>query len=183
MTENILSDAAIAAMSAAQRRDLISRLELPLAEAFPRPGGFERVRRARLGLMVAGTAVLIPWIIYLAFTLPDTYVAQNWVATWVGFDSLLVVFMVATVILGFLRRQVLILTAFTTGVLLICDVWFDIMTARSDDMRLSILTAVFGAVPLAVVLIGGTLRIMRLTAIRLWLLDPSTHLWRLPLLP
>jgi hypothetical protein len=183
MTDNILSDAAIAAMSAAERRDLISRLERPLAEAFPRPGGFERIRRARLGLMICGTVVLIPWIIYLAFALPDTYVAQNWVATWVGFDSLLVVFMGATAILGFLRRQILILTAFTTGVLLICDAWFDILTARSDDMWLSIVTAVFGALPLAVVLIGGTLRIMRVTATRLWLLDPGTPLWRLPLLP
>ncbi len=183
MTENILSDAAIAAMSAAQRRDLISRLERPLAEVFPQPGGIEAVRRARLGLMVAGTLVLIPWIIYLAFTLPDTYVAQNWAATWVGFDSLLVVFMAATAILGFLRRQILILTAFTTGVLLICDAWFDILTARSDDMWVSILTAVFGAMPLAALLIGGALRIMRLMAARLWLLDPETPLWRLPLLP
>jgi hypothetical protein len=86
--------------------------------------------------------------------------------------------MAATVILGFLRRQILILTAFTSGVLLICDAWFDVMTARSDDMWLSILTAVFGAVPLAAVLIAGTLRIMRLTATRLWLLDPGTRLWR-----
>jgi hypothetical protein len=127
--------------------------------------------------------VLIPWIVYLSLTLPDTYVAQNWVATWVGFDSLLVVFMAATAILGLLRRQILVLTAFTTGVLLICDAWFDILTARSDDMWLSIVTALFGALPLAVVLIGGTLRIMRVMATRLWLLDPGTPLWRLPLLP
>jgi hypothetical protein len=105
------------------------------------------------------------------------------VATWVGFDSLLVVFMAATAILGLLRRQILVLTAFTTGVLLICDAWFDILTARSDDMWLSIVTALFGALPLAVVLIGGTLRIMRVMATRLWLLDPGTPLWRLPLLP
>lgn len=182
MTENILSDAAIAAMSAAQRRDLISRLARPLEEVLPEPGGFEQVRRARLRLMIIGTVVLIPWIVYLGLTLPDTYVAQNWVATWVGFDSLLVVFMAATVILGFLRRQVLILTAFTTGVLLICDAWFDILTARSDEMWLSIVTAVFGGLPLAVILIGGTLRIMRVMAIRMWLLDPGTPLWRLPLL-
>ena len=183
MTQNILSDAVIAAMSAAERRDLIRRLERPLAEAFPQPGGFERVRRVRLGLMVTGTVVLIPWIIYLGYTLPDTYVAQNWLATWVGFDGLLVVFMAATAILGFLRRQILALTGFTTGVLLICDAWFDMMTARSDDMWLSIVTAVFGALPLAAILIGGTLRIMHVKAIRLWQLDPGTPLWRLPLLP
>jgi hypothetical protein len=50
-------------------------------------------------------------------------------------------------------------------------------------MWLSIVTALFGALPLAVVLIGGTLRIMRVMATRLWLLDTGTPLWRLPLLP
>lgn len=183
MTENIVSDATIAAMSAAERRDLIGRLERPLAEVFPRPGGFERVRRIRLGLMATGSVVLIPWIVYLAFTLPDIYVAHNWTATWVGFDCLLVVFMAATAVLGYLRRQVLILTAFTTGVLLICDAWFDIMTAGPNDMWLAIATALFGALPLAIILIGGTLRIIRVTATRLWLLDPGARLWGLPLLP
>jgi hypothetical protein len=31
--------------------------------------------------------------------------------------------------------------------------------------------------------ITGTLRLFRFTAIRMWLLEPSTPLWRLPLLP
>ena len=43
--------------------------------------------------------------------------------------------------------------------------------------------ATFGELPLALLLITGTLRIVRLTATRLWLLDPGTPLWRLPLLP
>lgn len=133
--------------------------------------------------MVAGSVLLIPWIVYLAFTLPDTYVAHNWTATWVGFDCLLVVFMAATAVLGYLRRQILVLTAFTTGVLLICDAWFDIMTAGPDDMRVAIATALFGALPLAIILIGGPLRIIRITATRLWLLEPGDRLWRLPLLP
>jgi hypothetical protein len=30
---------------------------------------------------------------------------------------------------------------------------------------------------------GGTLRLVRFTAIRMWLLEPSTALWRLPLIP
>lgn len=181
MTENILSDAVIAAMSPAERRELIRRLQRPLAELVPATA-YERERRIRLGLMIGGAAALIPWIIYLAFTLPDTYVAHNWPATWVGFDSLLVLFMAATAVLGFLRRQVLILSAFTTGVLLICDVWFDVMTAGPRDLWASLLTAVF-ALALAAVLITGTLRILRLTATRYWVLDPGTSLWRLPLLP
>jgi hypothetical protein len=33
------------------------------------------------------------------------------------------------------------------------------------------------------VLITGTLRLVRFGAIRMWLLDKKTPLWRLPLLP
>ncbi|GBE64735.1 hypothetical protein MFM001_11970 [Mycobacterium sp. MFM001] len=174
MTENILSEADIAALSDAERRDLISRLQRPIAEVYPR--SLERVRRIRVGLMATGSVLLIPWIVYLAFTLPDIYMAHNWTATWVGFDSLLVIFMAATAILGFLRRQVLILTAFTTGVLLICDAWFDIMTAGPNDMWLALVTALFGALPLATLLIAGALRIIRLMATRLWLLDAAVAL-------
>ncbi|OHU99416.1 hypothetical protein [Mycobacterium talmoniae] len=181
MTEDLVSDATIAAMSAAQRRDLIRRLRRPLAELVPATT-YERERRIRLGLMISGAVGLIPWIVYLALTLPDTYVAHNWPATWVGFDTLLVLFMAGTAILGFLRRQVLILSAFTTGVLLVCDVWFDVMTAGPRDLWVSLLTAGV-SLPLAAILIVGALRILRLTATQLWLIDTGTPLWRLPLLP
>jgi len=78
----------------------------------------------------------------------------------------------------------LTLAAFTTGVLLICDAWFDIITAGPRDMLVSVLTAVLGELPLAAILIGGTLRIVRLTTLtRLSLLDPGTPSWRLPLFP
>jgi hypothetical protein len=101
----------------------------------------------------------------------------------VGFDILLLVFMAATAVLGLLRRQLLVLAAFTTGVLLVCDAWFDVMTAAPTDMWLSVLTAALGELPLAVILITGALRILRLTAARLYVLDPGMPLWRIPLLP
>jgi hypothetical protein len=182
VSEGIVSDESIAAMSPEQRRDLIRRLEKPLAELLPTPV-FERVRRLRLVLMIGATLSLIPWIVYLALTLPEKYVAHNWTATWVGFDVLLLTFMAATAVLGYLRRQLLILAAFTTGVLLVCDSWFDMMTAAPADRWVSMLTATLGELPLSILLISGALRILRLTASRLWLLDPHTHLWQVPLLP
>ena len=141
------------------------------------------MRRNRLTLMVVGAIVLIPWIVHLGFTLPANYVAHNWPATWIGFDCLLIAFMVATAVLGWLRRQLVVLPAFTAGVLLICDAWFDIMTAGPRQIWWSVLTAAVGNVPLAVILITGALRILRLTATRLWFLDPGTPAWRLPLVP
>ena len=177
-----LSDADIAAMSPAQRKDLIQRLQRPLEEVFP-PAVARRMRRNRLTLMVGGAIGLIPWTIYLGFTLPPNYVAHNWPATWIGFDCVLIAFMAATAVLGWLRRQLVLLPAFTTGVLLICDAWFDLMTAGPNDFRISVLTAALGNLPLAVVLITGAVRIMRFTATRLWFLDPETPAWRLPLVP
>jgi hypothetical protein len=181
--DDVLSDAHIAAMSPAERRDLIQRLQRPFDEVFPPPIA-RRMRRTRLTLMTGGAIVLIPWIVYLGFTLPANYVAHNWPATWMGFDCLLIAFMAATAVLGWLRRQVVLLTAFTTGVLLVCDAWFDILTAGfGRDLAVPVLTAALVELPVAMIMMTGAVRILRLTATRLWFLDPETPLWRLPLLP
>ncbi len=79
--------------------------------------------------------------------LAENYAAQHWRATWIGFDTVLLALMIATAVLGFLRRHVLTLFAFTTGVLLVCDAWFDVMTARRGDMMVSVLTAALGELP------------------------------------
>ncbi len=99
---------------------------------------------------------------YLGLTLPEDYNAQHWEATWVGFDVLLLAFMLATAVLGFAQHHLLTLFAFTTGVLLLCDAWFDVLTARRGDLVTSILIAALGELPLAAVLIVGALRIVRL---------------------
>lgn len=177
----VISDAEIAALSAVERRDLIRRLEQPIDQLIFEPIA-ARIRRVRLGMMVGGALGLIPWIVYLAITLPTSYSARNWNLTWVGFDVILVVLMAATATFGLLRRQLLILTGSATAVLLVCDAWFDLMTVQPAERWVSILSAAV-ELPLAVLLITGTLRILRLTAIRSWLLDPATRLWRLPLFP
>src|ERR1700733_11497163 len=94
------------------------RLERPLDELVPAPV-VARMRRLRLALLVGGAIGLILWIVFFAFTLPANFVA-------LGFDVLLVAFMVPTAVLVFLRRRLVLLPAFTPGVLLICDAWFDV---------------------------------------------------------
>lgn len=181
MTDGILSDAQIAELTPEQRRDLITRLEKPLSEVID-PALLGRIRRIRLGLMIGGSVAMVPWLVYLSVTLPANYVAHNWPLTWIGFDILLVVFMLATAVLGYLRRQLLILSAFTTGVLLFCDAWFDLMTAGPDDVWLSVGTALL-EVPLAILMLTGALRLVRLTVMRFWRLETGMRLWQLPLFP
>ena len=136
-TDAILTDLQIAALTPEQRRELITRLRQPISDMID-PVVLNRMRRIRLSLMIGGSIAMIPWLAYLSMTLPENYVAHNWTATWLGFDALLVGFMLATAVFGYLRRQVLLLAAFTSGVLLICDAWFDLMTAGPNDVRLSL---------------------------------------------
>jgi hypothetical protein len=151
------------------------RLETPLDELVPAPV-VARTRRLRLALMAGGAIGLIPWIVFLVLALPANDVA-------LGSDVLLVAFMVTTAVLVFLRQQLALLTAFTTGVLLICDAGFNLMTAAPHDLWDSALTAMLVELPLAVMLITAALRISRLTVTRLWLLDPGMSPSRLPVLP
>jgi hypothetical protein len=134
------------------------RLERPLDELAPAPV-VARMRRMRLALLAGGGTGLIPWIVFLVITPPAIYVAHHWPATWVGFDVLLVAFMVTTAVLVFLRRQLVPLTAFTTGVLLICDAWLDVLTAGPHDLWVSAVTATLVELPLALILITTALRI------------------------
>ena len=174
----MLTDAQIADMSPVERRDLIKRLARPVDDIVPSHRWLRRTREIRIALMVFSAVALVPWTIYLAVTLPRAYVALNWDRTWVGFDILLLVMMLATAVLGYLRRQMLVVTAFATGVLLICDAWFDVMTAHGEDRAWSIATALVVELPLAVLLITGSLQVLRLVAARLWALDGGGRAWQ-----
>jgi len=181
VTPDVLSDAEISALTPAQRSRLIQRLQRPAIEL--QPEGFAAsLRRTHLGLMTAGAAFMVPWTAYLSVTLPRTYTVRNWTLTWVGFNCLLVAFMTGTAVLAWLHRQLVVFFAFTTGILLLCDGWFDVMTADSSDIHTALLTAVLGGL-LALILIEGAVSIVRLNAGRLWQLEPDGSLWRLPLLP
>jgi len=177
-----LTDEQIAVMSGAERRQLIWRLALPVGEALPGRFDITRIRHHRLLLMSVAAAALVPWTIYLGVSLPDRYVARNWTLTWVGFDVVLTAMFATTAFLGLMRRQLVVLTAFASGVLLLCDAWFDITTANSSDRPISIATAVVAEIPIAVLLIGGAVRLVRITARRLFAIGPDEPFWRVPLL-
>jgi hypothetical protein len=143
----------------------------------------EHHRRNLLMIVTVSAIALVPWIINLALTLPHHYEATDWRLTWVGFDIALLGFLAATAWLGWHRRQLVLLTAFTTGVLLCCDAWFDITTAEHHDRFTSVASA-FVEIPLAILLFRASWRLLRLAATR-W---STTHddswlsVWRMPIL-
>ena len=121
-----------------------------------------RTSRLRMTGLLLGAVLLVPWIGYLAVSLPRRYVARNWDRTWVGFDVLLLVMLLLTAVLGLRRRPMVIVTGFATGLLLVCDAWFDVMTADADDIALSLITALVVELPLAALLVVGSLQRLRL---------------------
>lgn len=177
----MLTDEEIAHLTPAERRALIERLVRPVEELVPSRRWLRRTREVRVAVMVLSAVVLVPWIGYLAVTLPKVYVARHWDVAWVGFDVVLLVLIAATAVLGYLRRQLLVLTAFAAGVLLVCDAWFDVLTAHGGDQTWSLATALAVELPLAGLLIAGALQVLRLVAARAWLLEPGAHAWQIPI--
>lgn len=172
-----LTDDEIAALSSTERRDLIEKLQRPVGGFLPSHA--KAVRKVRLGLMIGGAIALIPWILYLSFTLPSQYTAHNWNVTWVGFDGLLAVLMAVTAYCGWRRKQLVLPFSFATGVLLTCDAWFDVMTSAPAERTEALVSAALLELPLAFVMVAGSLRLLRLFAVRNHRIGDGESLWSL----
>jgi len=160
-----LTDEQIAALTPAERRELILRL-IPCGPGLPSLKTLNRIRKWRTALILLASLALIPWTVYLAVTLPNHYVARNWVATWVGFDILLLVSFAAigvAALAGRRRGQALWAATIVTATLLCCDAWFDITTATRASLSSSVFTAVAGNLPLAALLLFLGYRSLRHT--------------------
>ncbi|WP_431677733.1 hypothetical protein [Kitasatospora sp. KL5] len=133
--------------------------------------GIDRRRRRGLGVLVVCCAALLPWIAYLAATLPAHYVAEQWRVAWVGFDLGLLVALAATAWFGWRRRRLLVPWALAAGVLLICDAWFDVMLSWGrEGMWASLGAALLVELPLAAALLLRVRRILQLMLRHYWLL-------------
>lgn len=179
----MLTDDEIAQMTLQQRRELMLRLTHGSAAHASERLKLRRLRRRRLLLISAGAAALVPWTAYLAVTLPDRYVVRDWTLTWVGFDVILTVMFATTAVLGILRRHLVVLSAAAAGVLLLCDAWFDVTTANAHDLPSSITLAALVEVPIALLLITGALRLVRIRLVDTTSLTDEEPLWRAPLFP
>jgi hypothetical protein len=182
--DSVLTDEEIAGLSPIERRALIARLARPLTEVAD-PGHLRLERRLRIGVVAASAILLVPWIVYLAIALPGVHRIRNWDVLWVGLDGVELALLALTLWLGWQRRALVILSAFATGVVLLCDAWFDLLTSSPGELWQAALAAVLLEIPLALLLMSGAIRVIRTSAALLWFSDPDTHVWaiRLPGLP
>jgi hypothetical protein len=108
-----------------------------------------RVRRlAWLYLLAA--VILLPWIAYLAESLPRRSLDVHYRAAWVGFDLLLVVTLSRTAYMAFKADARIQLTATAAATLLIVDAWFDVTTSHGRSSVLEALVlAILIEIPVA----------------------------------
>ena len=93
---------------------------------------------------------LLPWTIWLSQWLPYRHEAVRWDVAWSGFDTFLALAFLSTAVAAWRRSPWVGAAAAATGTLLVTDAWFDIvLESHSDELRVSILTAIFGELPLA----------------------------------
>jgi hypothetical protein len=94
--------------------------------------------------------VLVPWTALLVFTLPRHYVANHWGLAWAGFDIGLGLALAGTAVAVARQSPFVEVAAAVTGTLLVCDAWFDVLTARTTgDIVQAALEAAFVELPLA----------------------------------
>lgn len=160
----MLNDAQIISMTREERIDLSQRLAAANSELV-RDSETSRRRRKRLvDFLVVICLGLIPWIVLLGLTLPHRYEAHHWLTAWVGFDVTLLCGLALTAWAGWRRRQVMIISALVTGTMLVVDAWFDILTdSTTRALIVSIISAVFGELPLAALLFVTAFRLIHIT--------------------
>ena len=129
--ELMISEETLRQMPAEDRAALARSLATVNAD-LPSLSAAEHRRRRLVLMLTVASAVLIPWIVLLALTLPRHYVAGHWRLTWVGFDIILLAALAATAWFAWRRRQAVVITAFITATLLTCDAWFDVTTASGQ---------------------------------------------------
>jgi hypothetical protein len=101
----------------------------------PPPEVQKRARRLAW-LYTGAAAILLPWIVLLAITLPRRQFDTHYRAAWVGFDLLLVLAISRTAYMAFRLDPRIQLPATATATLLFVDAWFDMTTSGNRNQFL-----------------------------------------------
>ncbi|MGJ5753698.1 hypothetical protein FB563_1836 [Streptomyces puniciscabiei] len=87
------------------------------------------VRKKWPWVLLGAAALLVPWMVVLAVTLPGSARVDNWPLAWIGLDALMATGCAATALLGLRGDPRARLTASATASVAVLDAWFDITTS------------------------------------------------------
>ncbi len=95
------------------------------------------------------SVVLVPWIVFLALTLPSRQLSPHYDVAWAGFDTMECVALACTAYFTIRRSMFLSTAATATAALLVVDAWFDVVTTPAAQRLESIVLAAVVELPLA----------------------------------
>jgi len=133
-------------------------------------------------LYTTAAVVLLPWIVFLAETLPKRQYDRHYRAAWVGFDVILVWAIIRTAYLAFRVDPRVTFTATATAVLLFVDAWFDVTTSANRSQFLEALTlALLVEIPAALfsLYLARTINRRILERAHIGLPPPHHYWWRI----
>jgi hypothetical protein len=94
----------------------------------------------------------VPWVVFLAVTLPRHATFVHYRGVWVGFDLALVGVLATTAVLGWRGRPRVTMAATAAATMLFVDAWFDVLTTpRRSGLWVSVVLAVAVEIPLALI--------------------------------
>jgi hypothetical protein len=102
-------------------------------------------------LAVCGAVGMIPWIVFLALTLPGHFRAVHYDVAWIGFDCAMWLVLAALAVAAYRRHPATGPVAAIASALFVVDAWFDVTTSHGSGFVVSLLLAIFVEVPLAII--------------------------------
>ena len=95
---------------------------------------------------------MIPWTIYLGYSLPKRNLAHHWDIAWVGLDIFLIAALFGNAIFAIRKSKFLVISLIVTSTLLVLDAWFDVASARTGrPLVIAISEALIFELPLALI--------------------------------
>jgi hypothetical protein len=88
------------------------------------------------------SVVMVPWTVYLGYSLPSRQRSPHYDIAWVGFDVMLLVVLASTGWFALRRSRYLAAAAAAAATMLTVDAWFDIMTSPRRQLPEAIILAV-----------------------------------------
>lgn len=80
-------------------------------------------------VVTVSAVILLPWIAYLAVSLPSSVSAQHWPLAWAGLDTAMATGLATTGWLALRRDRRVAFCAASTATVLVMDAWFDVCTS------------------------------------------------------
>ena len=145
--------------------------EPPVAAEEPAERAEERVVRWVAPLFAVCSVALVPWVVFLAWSLPHRAVSHHYALAWAGYDVGLAAALASTAVTAVRRSRFVPLAASEAGAMLLADAWFDVVTAAPGrDLAESLVMAVVVELPLAALCAWLAVHSQELTEERLVLL-------------